>query len=546
MLEARIYHRESDEYSGSFPIDAYGGGFETVAKSTKPCNYLTFDGNGINLIDNNLKFYEDGDFLGYMFPYKSSATKSENSDYPIEQSRPLVFDFNGVVEKPKNITIFCKDASVSSSKAVISYVRDNQATQTIKFPQHVDNKIVLKLPDNVTYVEYYISSTLAPNQYIVVSSVFYGTVEVYNQFKNSGLCEEINILSDDLSINQFEATIIVPEGASVKFAKKDPLALINNHRYYGTFYITDVQRAAKNLYEITAQDVLTIYDNSNFENWQPDIRNKAVRVADIVTEIENQTKLKLDTSGINTSESIVGNKKDGNCRLALCELGYCLKRMIDTSRRDNVVFKTIPSTITSQILTSSNRILGDATFRIRDEISSAEIYRTKIEGIDNTAAKTQTVTGNVGDIITLTFSTPTYFEEDFATSSGVEFLAYTLYSCKVKLTETTGVVTYYPRTITENIVTITNPNATINNVQKFQNITLKPLTVNLSNADNVEKYIKSRGTVNAKIRLRGEKVGDLIQIETAWDGIITGIITKMDIAFGYEDIADIEVLEWSI
>ena len=62
---------------------------------------------------------------------------------------------------------------------------------------------------------------------------------------------------------------------------------------------------------------------------------------------------------------------------------------------------------------------------------------------------------------------------------------------------------------------------------------------------HIQKYMQSGGTVTAKIRLRGERVGDLIQIETAYDGIKTGIINCMNIFFGYEDIADIEVLEWN-
>ena len=64
--------------------------------------------------------------------------------------------------------------------------------------------------------------------------------------------------------------------------------------------------------------------------------------------------------------------------------------------------------------------------------------------------------------------------------------------------------------------------------------------------NNIQRYIESNGKVTAKIRLRDEKLGDVVQIETAWDGIITGIITKMNIVFGYEDIAEIEVLEWSL
>ena len=64
---------------------------------------------------------------------------------------------------------------------------------------------------------------------------------------------------------------------------------------------------------------------------------------------------------------------------------------------------------------------------------------------------------------------------------------------------------------------------------------------------NALKYLNSRGTVKAKIVMRNnEKVGDATTIQTLYDGEITGIITKMDIYSGYNNIADIEVLEWEI
>ena len=60
----------------------------------------------------------------------------------------------------------------------------------------------------------------------------------------------------------------------------------------------------------------------------------------------------------------------------------------------------------------------------------------------------------------------------------------------------------------------------------------------------IQKYISSRGTVSAKVVLNGEKVGDLITIETAFSGVITGIITAMNLMPSYSNVAEIEVLEW--
>lgn len=67
----------------------------------------------------------------------------------------------------------------------------------------------------------------------------------------------------------------------------------------------------------------------------------------------------------------------------------------------------------------------------------------------------------------------------------------------------------------------------------------------ISRDADIKTYCKSIGIVSGKIVLQGEKTGDLIQIDTAFDGTITGIITSLIIHPGYTNIADVEVLAWS-
>ena len=548
MFEVRIYHKDTDDYNGLFPPDNYENNFETVAKNTKPCNYLSFDGGGIDLLDENLKFFEEGDFLGYVLPFASSSTPNEYGTYDIDQSWPLIFNFTDVLQKSNHITIICKEESIGGYAALVTTNENGEViTRIFEHREYSGDRIVLELPDSVLKVEFYFLSATTPNKYLTISSVFYGTVESYDKFQNNSLYEEINVLSDDLPINQYDTTIVVPDGDNITFSKNDPLAIFSGHRYYGTFYITRIERVAKNIFDISAQNVLSIYDASRFENWKPDGEHHSVPIADIVAEIDEQTGLKLDAEPLKNLGRIVGDKRDGSCRLALCELGWALNFMIDSSRRDNVTFRRVPSTVTSRILNTDNRIIGDAILERGEEFSSANIYYSKLEGIENKTTETEVITGKIGNIFTVTFPNAVYVDDEWGLSSGVKFLASTLYSAKVQLSEETGIIAYYPRLVVEETVTVDNPNVKINNELNFNNITLKQHSDTLnSKTYYVDKFIKSRGKVRATIRLREEKVGDLIQIETAWDGIITGIITSMSIKFGYEDVADIEVLEWSI
>ena len=156
----------------------------------------------------------------------------------------------------------------------------------------------------------------------------------------------------------------------------------------------------------------------------------------------------------------------------------------------------------------------------------------------------KTISGKFGDIVSVSFDNPTV-----ANFTGAEVLHQTLCCYIVKLTDTSGTATvkYIEYPMSNEVQTvITNEDAQIENTKKYNNFLTHVDDLYEQRNANIKKYIKSRGKVNAKIRLRNERIGDLIQIETAWDGFITGIVTKMDIKFGYEDIADIEVLEWSL
>ena len=95
---------------------------------------------------------------------------------------------------------------------------------------------------------------------------------------------------------------------------------------------------------------------------------------------------------------------------------------------------------------------------------------------------------------------------------------------------------------------VTNPNAEVENTVTYDEfsdvIGNKGGRNYISRAEDVGVFIKSRGTVSAKIVLNGEKVGDIVKIQTAWDGDVVGIITSMTTKLGGTNVADVEIFEW--
>lgn len=545
MLEARIYHLDNSEYSASLPKDDFNNDFDTIHNNTTPCNYLTFDGEGINLIDNDLKFYETDDFAGYTLPYASDTDCNIAEDY---ETASLFINTGAIKDNyPERLTI--QFYGNCCSKIDIVYYGANGVAAKTETINVTDKFLTIALEREYYKICIHFTKTVYSNQYVRIESIIFGTINVLNQFTSHNLLEEINVLSDDLPINQFEITVVNPDPDNIVFSKKDPLAVFSNGRYYGSFYIIDALRSGKYLYDIKAQNSLCLFED-DLTDWETSAYGE-ISVFDILLNIKSRTGVQIDCEYGLQSKNIDGFHKDNTYRAALCEIGYCLGQMIDGSRSSGVTFKSIPTSVSSTITNDDRRIIGKAIFKKNDMISGAEINYNRIYPLDVSENELQkkSISGNIGDKVIISFDKPTtIIKNGFATvSTGFETISETLCTYKIQLTSPNATIVYVERPMLSHQVTLTNSAADAGNVKKYENFLTRAYddTTFKARNQNILKHIKSRGTVSAKIRLRNERIGDLIKIETAWDGFVTGIITKMNITFGYEDIADIEVLEWS-
>lgn len=533
MLEVRVYHKESDTFSGQLEIDKFGSDFNNVLNNTSPCNYLTFDGKGINLIDENLKFYEDGEYIGYTLQKHSDGNREfegfTHDDALWINTAPTLDEY------PERLTLQFKDNCCKEIQiAYCNKYGGVDKTETIT----VTNKFVtVEFLRNYYRIYIYFTKTAEPYQYIRIESVIYGKIEVLNKFTQHNLIEEINVLSDDLPINQFEATVVIPDPDNISFEKKDALTIFSNNKYYGTFYIVDKQRVAKKLYTVKAQNSLTIADNTPYTNWEV-FGKSCAAVSARLSQI-----MGINVLCPKNEFFISGDLKSPSCRLVLTSVGWALGYIVDTSRRNDIEFIPIPTEITSTILSKHRRIIGDAVLNRTDEISSAHIEYTHLALNSDIQSNDITVEAVPNQNNVYTFDKPTYvFSISNATIISKDIYSVLFYATadKVEINYANPII----NTLTE---TVNNETATITNEKKYNRIKAVGIASDfISRATDIKRYIVSRGIVKAKIRLRNEKVGNLIQIETAWDGVITGIILKMNMTFGYEDIADIEVLEWSL
>lgn len=492
-------------------------------------NYITFDGLGVNLLDESKKFYEETDYKGLRSPLSNENKEIVGYDGGIE----IVFNLNHTADLP--ITLIFNNDNCTELR-----IEHTTATGGMKgYTQKVNGNIVTLYLDTTTY-RWLIYPTKTKNEQerVTLEGVIDGTVNNFNKFKSHNLIEEINVLSDDLPINQFQATFINPE--HLPLGKKTPLTLLSNGKYFGTFYITNSKKSNRNFYDITAQNEIGLLNGEEYIDW----KSTNISLLDFTSQLSPNIILEDETK-----YNIFGYIPVETKRFALCAACFGCGLMINNSRSNNIILQKIPTEISSVILTKDRRIIGDATLELTEPIISASISFPNDVDFSETGSVTLSGEADMGHM---------HFFEDapvliYEGSGNVIYYGESDNYVEYKAKNENITFSYYKYKYLTNVEIVENLLETEGKTKEYKSFQIRGGIVGndgyitrISRSEDVLKYIQSRGRVNAKIRLRGEKVGDLIQIETAWDGIITGIITKMDITFGYEDIANIEVLEWNL
>lgn len=558
MTEVRqIIPIENWEEQWAYGQNIFGGaafavGFSDLLNQYASPNYIAFDGLGIDLDDDSKKFYESGDYSGWMSLYTSDATRRFPALFGVafywERIYPegITLSFYGDCCRELEVRYFEDGAQVGETETVA--VEDENPFVALHPPTTVeDGEQVL----NAHRVEISFTMSTIPNQAIKLKGLHFGRVAVFDRLKSVELLEEINILSDDLPINTLTYSVVSEQ--PIEFRKNAPVNLYSNGAYYGTYYLQDIEQTSKELYTVKASNCIQKLNDTELVHW-----------ASLNTSLETFT----EQFGVEVRTAAELEGKDFYCfghlpvksrRYALAAYAFACCLMVDSARQSGaVILQPIPTGVTSVIRGADERIIGESKYK-RNEQAAKAIYTYPI-GYSETAEEI-TLQNTAYDFGEFRYEKPPFeFDwEDVASYivtrgekslNAVSFGAYT-----------SGITLSGKRyEFTKRTEYITNDKAESSKELKYEDFNLRGAMYWVEDKDgesvrhsvilteqkkgDILKYMRSGGTVTAKIILRGEKPGDLIQIETAYAGMVTGIITSMTVHFGYETTADIEVTEW--
>lgn len=497
----------------------------------------------------------------------------------------------------ENVTITPKFDNQDSSCVQMYYEDETWQTSSTLVIQAPIIKLIPTTATTAKKISIKFTWDGTPQDVQFTSVIIGGELIQFEKILSADLIEEMNILSDDLPINEFDFSVVSQQA----LAPGSKLSVYSNDEYFGTFWTDKVDKISQNysgaekVYTLECVNAIGILDKSFFDECEISFLNGPFSTwTSLKNELKSKAKLEiqLENEKADPNYGVLGLVPAQSLRFFLCEFAWSICRWIDTARRDDIYMRSIPSAVTVTI--PSDYIIGNAIYQKQDIITKA-YWTHPVENID---WGTSNVLGTITLPSTSTLrkiyygSPPAWADINNEKYKNVKWKAnYFEYQSQEStsnisvfgsqnLTETTDILSPGTHTTTtersqeynkfacvgiRNFEAKTAKEMGLDSTHSFifelikagtyNSSTLSGETIDSANlivtqkVSDIQKYIQSTGIVTATIilkdKLKNLQVGDMVTITTAYDGQITGIIIKMEISFGYNNTAQVEIRESS-
>ena len=502
-----------------------------------------------------------------------------------------------IFSKYENVTITPKFDDQDSSCVQMYKDDDGWQSSTSLVIQSPIIKLIPKTATTAKKISIKFTWDGTPQDVQLTSVIIGGELIQFEKILSADLIEEMNILSDNLPINEFDFSVVSQQD----LAPGSKLSVYSNDEYFGTFWTDKVDKISQNysgaekVYTLECVNAIGTLDKCSFDDCDISFLNGPFSTwSSLKNELKSKAKLEiqLENEKADPNYGVLGLVPAQSLRFFLCEFAWSICRWIDTARRDEIYMRSIPSAVNVTI--PSDYIIGNAIYQKQDIITKA-YWTHPVENID---WGTSNVLGTITLPSTSTLrkiyygSPPAWADINNEKYKNVKWKAnYFEYQSQEStsnisvfgsqnLTEITNILSPGTHTTTtersqeynkfacvgiRNFEAKTAKEMGLDSTHSFifelikagtyNSSTLSGETIDSANlivtqkVSDIQKYIQSTGIVTATIilkdKLKNLQVGDMVTITTAYDGQITGIITKMEISFGYNNTAQVEIRESS-
>lgn len=371
----------------------------------------------------------------------------------------------------------------------------------------------VQLYDRVVITFY---ATSKPHRPVFLTRIDYG---IYRDFLDDEVMDinclqEINAISERVSINTMDFTVRTKSSVPFDLQKKQKLSLYFNGGLIGNFYLKNGARKSKTDYYMDTHDAVGLLDGNEF----PGGIYTGQRVMDIIAQIfdgEDFNYLLDESFGNITMNGYIPYTTK---RAALMQIAFAIGAVVDTSNYDGVVIYPRETEQTG----SFDKVFDGLTLDHRDVVTGIRLtghsYQRSDESeelySDELSGTVQVTFSEAHHSLVITGGTITQYGDNYAIIKGNGR----------KVTLTGKKYHHYTFTISRE-----NPDIYYNkNIKEVKEATL----INKDNAqqalDRVYEYYQRAENVTAEVILEDKVLGQIVMIDTDYDGKKVGTIERIN------------------
>lgn len=535
-------------------------------------NYITMDALGMDLYDDDSEFIAENDYCGYISQSVSDSNGNiadtiEITGNNMHIEHGITFEF--VNQHPTNVTL---TAYSTIDRSEIVFERMFEITSLC---HHIDLELLECSSLVITF-----NSTQSPHSFIKLEALVLGGLHKFNDFAEFDYIDEVNILSADLPIGEISFSVF--SDTDLLGVEGNKLFFFDGSHFMGEYYLVTSDRETETKYNFVVQNQIFKADKTKFEDYAQALLstylpegsfafayqrpiNYQRGSGEMASIVPGALETCLDKCGVryeidnyfltNNDLWLTPYLKPGSCRYALIQLCWVLGAYIICT--DKVYIKPL-SAISTQ---TPKKITNEDNRIIRTSVSKAKKVSNVLWDIPMYSRdasphvkKVSSVNVNVGSKITIAFNSPTKVMNVVYSSGAEEENIYeTPYTVSFfNGTKESGEITINGFNLNDSKITEIIPINSEGDEKKYSKYDLMLLDSAWDpfidfKKSQLEKVARENKVLKATIGYDGEKIGDLISIQTNLGDMFTGIITK--VAFSSPNTyrtAEIEVQQWNI
>lgn len=375
--------------------------------------------------------------------------------------------------------------------------------------------------------------TSKPYRPVFLTRIDYG---IYRDFLDDELIEtnclqEINAISENISINTLSFTVRTKSNIPFDMQKKQRLGLYFDNVLLGYFYLKNGARKNKTDYYMDSHDAIGVLDGNEF----PGGIYTGEKVPDVIQEIFEGEDFQYFVDEFYDDTELYGYIPYTTKRNALVQIAFAIGAIVDTSNSDGVIIYP-QQTETTGTFDETNTFEG-MTLEHTDIVTG---IRLTIHSYQESQETNELYNDTLNGTAEIVFSEP---QHSLSITGGTIVKSGHNYAV-ISGTGQTVVLNGKKYIHLTNQLTKDNPDIVFNkNIKEITDATL----IHSGNAqaaiERIYAYYQRAESVVGDVLLEDKVLGQVVEVDTGYDGKRTGTLESIDYSFTREIRATVNIHE---